>query len=309
MADVGPRDEAELRQARHVFRSMGTDVVVIAPGDAEPTLFRRAAARVEAVFADVDRRFSRFRLDSELSVVNGRAGGRVRVSPEFATLLRFALLGAVRTHGLFDPTVLPAVVAAGYDRDFEGIRRIERVAGPPVLPAQAWRRVRLEGRTLTMPPDAALDFGGIAKGWAVDRAADRLGVLRWAVVNAGGDLRVAGSPPDGEVLVAVEDPDRPGSEIARVVVSGGAIATSSVRRRSWGPGLHHLIDPRTGSPAATGVLQATVWAPTCAEAEIRSKWALLAGPEALSELSALLVMDDGRLLRSIPVDDPAEASA
>jgi FAD:protein FMN transferase len=65
-----------------------------------------------------------------------------------------------------------------------------------------------------------------------------------------------------------------------------------VMARAWGPGLHHLIDPRTGRPASNGILQATVWAPTCAEAEVGSKWALLAGEAILDRLPAVIVRDD-----------------
>jgi thiamine biosynthesis lipoprotein len=288
---------------------MGTDVALIAPEDVAEVRFRAAARHVESLFEELDGRFSRFRDDSELSRVNARAGGRLRVSPEFAILLRFALHGARQTNGLFDPTILPALVAAGYDRDFDELGTGDRAPARPEGPAGNWRGVRLEGTRLSLPSGTGLDFGGVAKGWAVDLAAELLDDFPWGVVNAGGDLRVVGRPPEGEVLVAVEDPEHSGREIARVVVDGGAVATSSVRRRAWGPGMHHLIDPRTWLPAATGVLQATVWAPTCAEAEIRSKWALLAGESSLEEITALLVMEDGRLPRSIPADEPVEAPA
>ena len=101
------------------------------------------------------------------------------------------------------------------------------------------------------------------------------------------------------VQVGVVDPHDPSVEILQVGLTGGALATTSVVTRSWGPGLHHVIDPRTGLPAATGVLQATVWAETCTEAEVMSKWALLSGPRVLRELPAALVMEDGRVLVSL----------
>jgi thiamine biosynthesis lipoprotein len=288
---------------------MGTDVDVILPADVGSAELSRWAAEVESLFSELDRRFSRFREDSELTRLNARAGRTVEVSSGFAALLGFALRGAAETDGLFDPTVLPALTAAGYDRDFDEIEveatpRIRPV--PPPAPARAWHEIRLVGRRVFLPEGVALDFGGVAKGWAVDQVAERLSGLDWALVNAGGDLRVVGRPPPGEVLVGVEHPLEPGAEVGRVLLRGGAVATSSVTRRSWGAGRHHLIDPRTWLPADTGVLQATVWAPTCAEAEIRSKWALLAGPEILGEIPALLVMEDGRYLHSLPTDEPAE---
>jgi thiamine biosynthesis lipoprotein len=123
----------------------------------------------------------------------------------------------------------------------------------------------------------------------VDRAAERaLGAgLPWVLVDAGGDLRVAGEA--SPLPVAVEDPHRPGHELLRLVLERGALATSSVARRSWGEGLHHVIDPRTGQPSAAATVQATAWAPTCAEAEIRATWALLEGPSAAARFPAAIV--------------------
>jgi FAD:protein FMN transferase len=284
---------------RFRFRSMGAEVEVIASPEAPEERFLASSARVQGIFDELDQRFSRFRPDSELTIVNERAGRWAEVSDEFASLLRFALWGARNSGGLFDPTVLPALVAAGYDRDFDELVTVEGPPPPPRGPAGAWRRIRLKGNRLRVSPGTGLDFGGLAKGWAVDRAVQSLVDLPWAAVNAGGDLRIVGAAPPGELLVAVEDPRQPGQEIARVVLSEGAVATSSTTKRAWGPGVHHLIDPRTSRPGATGIIQSTVWAPTCAGAEIRSKWALLSGESALDRFPALLVRDDGEMLRSI----------
>jgi FAD:protein FMN transferase len=284
---------------RHRFPSMGTAVEILGPSETPEDQFFAAVQRVGDAFGLLDQMFSRFRSDSELTYVNERAGRRVDVSDEFARLTRFALWGARNSGGLFDPTVLPALVAAGYDRDFDQLATVEGPRPPLRGAAGAWRRIRLQGNRLHLPPGAALDFGGVAKGWAVDRAVETLGDLPWAAVNAGGDLRIVGAAPPGELVVAVEDPRQPDREIARLILSGGAVATSSTTRRTWGPGLHHVIDPRTSLPGQTGIIQSTVWAPTCASAEIRSKWALLAGEACLDRFPAFLVCDDGELLRSI----------
>jgi FAD:protein FMN transferase len=172
------------------------------------------------------------------------------------------------------------------------------VLSPPE-PCGRWRDVRLEGDVVTVPMGAGLDLGGLAKGWTVDRAAEGAldAGLEWAVVNAGGDLRIAGASP--VIDVAVEDPEARDAEILRLGLEAGALATSSITRRSWGPHRHHLIDPSTGRPADTGVLQATVLAPTCAEAEVRSKDALLAGDDALSRTTGILVMQDGTIVTNL----------
>jgi thiamine biosynthesis lipoprotein len=118
-------------------------------------------------------------------------------------------------------------------------------------------------------------------------------------VNAGGDLRLRGTAPEGAVSVAVEDPEDAQAELARLHLSHGALATSSVTRRAWGPRLHHLIDPATGRPVVGPVLQATVWAPTCAEAEVAAKDALLSGEAALERSAAIVVLRDGEVHSSL----------
>jgi FAD:protein FMN transferase len=288
------------RVQRWGFRSMGMDMVVTGPlpaGARDRRTFSAVAGSVERLFQEVDARFSRFRPDSELCRVNANAGRWQMVSVPFAELLRRSLDAARSTEGLFDPTILPALEAAGYDRDFDELRAGPAPRALPTGRPRRWTGVELDGRMLLLPEGAALDFGGIAKGWAADRAADLAAALPWALVDAGGDLAMGGHPP-APLQIGIADPSDPGMEVARLGVTGGALATSSVLGRSWGPGMHHLIDPRTWRPAATRVLQATVWAASCTEAEVLSKWTLLRGPRALREVPGLLVMDDGRVLMS-----------
>lgn len=291
--------------ARAAFRAMGTRVRCIAP--AGHATFEPAVASVRATFEREELRFSRFRGDSELSRVNAAAGSWTTVSPAFAELVGFAIAAWERTHGRFDPTLLGAMVAAGYDRDFDEIvagARAELHAGTP---ARGAGDVRLDGRRLRLPDGVALDLGGVAKGWTVDlaaRAAVAAG-LPWALIEAGGDLRLDGEPPVGGLEIAVEDPESSDADVGRIVVRDGALATSSVTRRAWGPGRHHLIDPATGAPSIGPVLQATVWASTCADAEIASKDALLEGAPYLDRGPGLLVLRDGRIVTNIDVMEDA----
>jgi thiamine biosynthesis lipoprotein len=286
---------------------MGTEIDVVGPPEAAS--FRRVAAAIQGLFERLESRFSRFREDSELSRVNRAAGQWVTVSEVFAELLRISLDGARRSAGLFDPTLLRPLVAAGYDRDFREISGPDRGRGRYRMPdvrlrsrTGRWADVRLDGDRLLVPSGTWLDLGGIGKGWAVDLACNLAGELPWAIVNAGGDLRVVGSPPSCGVDVAVDDPEVPGAAILGMRLETGSLATSSVNFRRWsraGRLAHHIIDPRTGEPADTGVLQATAWAPDCAEAEIRAKWALLAGPPIVGHLPVALFMNDGRVLVSL----------
>jgi thiamine biosynthesis lipoprotein len=289
---------------RHGFRAMGTSVRLIADASSDPRAFERAARAVELTFAREEFRFSRFRGDSELTRVNARAGRWTKVSAGFATLLAYSLDAAASSDGLFDPTVLPALIAAGYDRDFDELIAGARDALHPSEPCGRWPDIELDGDLVRLPVGVGLDFGGIAKGWTVDLAAhDAVAQgLRWAIVNAGGDLRIVGTPPLDGFQIGIDDPEMPGEEVTRVRVDRGALATSSVTARAWGPGRHHLIDPRTGLPADTGVLQASVWAETCAEAEIRSKWSLLTGLASLDHVTGVLVTADGRVVTNLEAE-------
>lgn len=284
------------------FRAMGTSVRVVVSPDVSPPGFRRASQTVEEIFDREEQRFSRFRSDSELSQVNAAGGRWVRISEPFVELLDLSIRAAERTGGLFDPTILPSLKAAGYNGDFRELR--EELAVPPAVPRPCgrWQEISRSEDLVRLPEGIAIDFGGIAKGWTVDLAApaalDASGAS-WIVVNAGGDLRVDGAVPPGGIEVGVESPEAPHDEAMRFHLEAGAIATSSIVRRSWGPGLHHLIDPRTSLPATTGVLQATAWAPRCAEAEVLSKEALLLGPAVLRRVPGILVLDGDEIVTNL----------
>jgi thiamine biosynthesis lipoprotein len=284
---------------------MGTTVTVLGPGGS-PDAFEAAVGRIERRFAAEDRRFSRFRADSELTAVNEAAGSWTKVSGGFARVADLALEGARRTGGLFDPTVLPALAAWGYDRDFDSIRRRATVGEVRPPRCGRWAEIEVADDRLHLPEGVALDFGGIAKGWTVDRAIEDAG-LPWVLIDAGGDLRLTGL--EGGLDVAVDDPLRPGEEAARVHLEEGALATSSTTCRTWGPGLHHVIDPRTARPLAGEVIQATAWAVDCAHAEVRSTWALMTGPAALDTVPGLLVLTGDRIVTNLPSTTLEEAMA
>jgi thiamine biosynthesis lipoprotein len=213
------------------------------------------------------------------------------------------------TAGRFDPTILPTLVAAGYDRSFELVAR----AGPPApgaLPAPGCAGIALQPDTglVRLPPGVALDLGGIAKGHAADRAVDTLlaAGATGALANLGGDVRVAGSPPDADAwTVGVDDPHRAGRDLAVLALAAGAVATSSRTRRRWLRGgrlFHHLIDPATGAPADRGVDAAVIIAAEAAWAEVLAKATLVAGPDEGAELvgafgaTGLLILDSGAVV-------------
>jgi thiamine biosynthesis lipoprotein len=279
--------------AVHRFHAMGTEVEVHlqpAPGD-----LSAAFAEVEALFERLEQMFSRFRPDSNLSVLNRE--GAAEVCEEFLDLVAFALEARERTDGSVDPTVHEAVVAAGYDRSFEQLRA-DRPG--PIRAIPAGGDVKVRGRRVQLGVGVRLDLGGFAKGYAVDRAVQLLSPLGACLVNAGGDLAVGGVPAEGVWPVSVALPDGP----LTVGLRRGALVTSGCDRRRWsvaGREQHHLIDPKTGRPADTNLERVSAAAPTALQAEVLAKWLFLAGEEravAAAEARALpcvLVTGDGRV--------------
>lgn len=274
---------------RATFRAMGTDVelLVDAEGEVGP-----AFASAQAEFERLEGLLSRFREDSQLSVLNRE--GSLQAGSDLVRVTQLALEARERTGGRFDPTVLDAVAAAGYDRSFEEIS--DAVA--PIRPsASCGGGVRLDPGTgrIELDPGVRLDFGGIGKGYAVDRACALLAESGPCLVNAGGDLAACGRswPVGVETAQAT----------MTLELDGGALATSGVDRRRWRTAAgeaHHLIDPANGRPAESDVLRVTVVAPTAVEAEVLAKALFLAGAEQAraeaDELEApcVLVLVDGR---------------
>lgn len=260
------------------FRAMGTEVTVLAPHESEQDE-AQLTERVAAVFEEAERRFSRFRADSELSALN-RADGPVRVSREMIDTLLAARSLVSRTAGLFDPAVGAALIAAGYDRSFAP-GALDRDEAPSWARRQRYDEVILDaGEGLVhRPPHVQIDLGGFVKGLTADRAA---GLVEGVVaIDAGGDAVLRGAGPDGEGwLVDVEDPRDAARVLLTLRLRDRAVATSAPNRRRWRSGaqaMHHLIDPRTGRPATTDLAQATVVAPGAAEAEALVKAVFVLG--------------------------------
>jgi thiamine biosynthesis lipoprotein len=244
-------------------------------------------------------RFSRFIAGSELCRLNADLRAVVPVSTTMAQLVRAVREAGAATGGLVDGTLLGEIVAAGYATDLRAPPPLElalRLA-PPRRPAAPdprarWQELTVDGWEVHRPRGVRLDSGGLAKGLFADLIADRL--HDDFAVDCGGDLRFSG--PVRRIEVA--DPFG-GAPVHAFELERAAVATSGIGRRSWlgpdGRPAHHLLDPATGQPAFTGVVQATALAPTAVEAEWRAKAAVLSGPDrALDWLphGGVVVLDD-----------------
>ena len=204
-------------------------------------------------------RLTRFSPDSELSELNAHLGEWHAVSDDLASVLQAALDAYAVSGGLVNAAVLPSMIAIGYTRPFAqgtGLATLQEPHALPPLPEV------LELRPGAARVSSGIDLGGIAKGWMADRLANAVGSD--CLVNLGGDLHARGEWP---VEVAG----------TTLLLRDQAAATSSVRKRRWGD-VHHLIDPRTGLPAQTGLTEVSVVTSTALEAEVVAKTALLLGP-------------------------------
>lgn len=294
---------AEAVQAE--FPVMGSTAHLLVAGG--PELLARARSRLE----ELESLWSRFRTDSELCRLNASPGQWVRLSAPTLALVRRAVRACEVTGGLFDPTVLPALEAAGYTRSFPALpKEMPPVAAP--VPALGCAGIEITGDRVRLPAGVRLDLGGIGKGYGADLLAEELlaAGAEGACVNLGGDVRVAGTGPRGGAWgVAVEDEAHPGTDVAWLALADGAVATSTRLRRQWrrqGRGFHHLIDPGSGAPASSGVVTVTVVAARTQWAEVLAKAALIAGLPAGAALleahgvAGLLVMEDGTAHRAGP---------
>ena len=295
-------------EAEHVVEVMGTraHVIVVAPTLGLADLLGTSAV---ARLVGLERTWSRFLPDSELSRLNRHAGTAVSVSHDVMGLVQRAVEAWHRTGGRYDPTVLPALIAAGYDRDFRELTDAPAAAGTsPTAPSPGCDGIRFDVNTIMLPAETAIDPGGIGKGLAADWVIDQVmtGGATGACINVGGDLRVAGlGPADRPWSVAIDHPLEPRRIIGHVELHDAALVSSWRTRRSWGaPGRerHHLIDPATGAPAWSGLAGVTVMAPDAWWAEALATALFLAGPDDAPGLAqhhgvgALLVSDDGRVL-------------
>jgi thiamine biosynthesis lipoprotein len=292
------------------FRAMGCQMMA-----ALDNAGKRALQRLEQVpawFEEWEQTLSRFRSDSELSQLNRSGGAPQIVSQTFWKVFQASLEAEKRSLGLVTPVVLEALEAAGYDRSFSEMAPDQparrHVANQPArkLSAIRWDA---SSRTIQLPAGMRLDFGGIAKGWAAQLAAQRLSLYGPALVDAGGDIAISALMSDGQPwTVAIEDPFDPQSDIGLLLLGRGGVATSGKDYRRWkqsGIWKHHIIDPRSGLPAETDVLSATIVAPSVMEAEAAAKTVLILGSQAGLEwlearpvLTGLIVLENGQRLNS-----------
>ncbi len=278
----------------------------------EPADLSGVLVELDRRLDELEQRWSRFVSGSDVSRLNSAAGRGLVVHRDTQVLVETAIAAWNLSSGAFDPTVHDAIVAAGYDRDFARLAS----DGPPEgaqwfdepTPGCVGIRVDRDLGVVGLPAGVGFDAGGIGKGLAADllvahALCDGENNVEGALVNLGGDLRVAGRCDDGLPGWLIEL-DEPGVDPLNLSLVEGAVATSSRLRRTWSLGgqrAHHLIDPHTGrsttdSPRVVTVVAARAWVAEVLAKTLHVRWRSSAHGQ-LGELldrrgAAALVIDD-----------------
>ena len=319
-----PRVTIDREPVTLAVRAMNTTVTlqVITEGEVGADAATEAVTAAAWVFERTERACTRFDPQSPLMQANADPLSWHAVPRECYLALREALHAHRVTDGRFDPRVLRALVELGYDRtlpfghgdvdlpDRQGMPPAAAAPTPPSL--LPWEpRFDADRSAVLLGPDP-VDLGGIGKGLAVRWAARELArVGEVYLVDAGGDCHLGGGGPEGDGWrVGIEDPAGGPVPVAVLQVEDAAVATSSTAVRAWrvrGTRLHHLVDPRSGTSADTGLVSVTVVGDDAANAEVWTKALLIAGAEAAQHLcarhglAALWVHRDGRVGTSDPM--------
>lgn len=292
------------------FTAMGSRIFIAVDTD-DQSIFSEAL-KAQQWFEEWEQVLSRFRFSSELSEINRHPGTAIGVSDTLAEVLLAARNAERLSEGLVTPTMLNALTLAGYDEDFESLlnrsaAEFKLALTTPVKPGKV--DFDEHNQTLTLPFGTALDFGGIAKGWAAHQTMLRLSDYAPVLVDAGGDIAVSGLMQDGgQWPIGVANPFNQDSNLALLMLPACGVATSGKDYHRWlfnGEMQHHIIDPRSLRPAATDVLTITVLAADVMAAETYAKAALIQGSEAgvawleqLKGIGYLLVLEDGSVIKN-----------
>ena len=298
---------AASEEAIERFECFGSSCAAYVTGNGRDGVAHEAVALARAELCQWHARFSRFSPTSELSRLNADPRSSMPVSPLMARLAHAVREAGVRTGGLVDATLLDDLETAGYKHDLgTPLPLTETLAlAPPRTPAAAaaepgWKllEVDLANAIVTRPPGVKLDSGGLAKGLFADVLGERLAAYPSFAIDCGGDLSIGGAAGVTRAIVIESPFDARPLHTFHLTHTG--VATSGIGRRSWldgeGEPAHHLLDPGTGRPAFTGIVQVTALAPSALLAEIHAKAAILSGPRSARRWLAhggVIVFDDG----------------
>jgi len=268
----------------HTVASMGAVVTIQVVGHGATRRQKRdrenGVQRAVAWFRRIDEDCTRFDPGSEVSRLSTRIGQPVRVSALVYRAVEFALAVAEETGGAFDPAIGLEMEARGFNREYRSGQLVSTQV--EIADTASYRDVALDAgqQTITLHRPLVLDLGAVAKGLAVDMAAQELREFEDFAVNAGGDLYLGGHNADSSAWsVGIRHPRSEHELIETLHVSNSAVCTSGdyERRSPTAAGDHHIIDPRSGVSAAAAA-SVTVVAPSAMVADALGTAAFVLGP-------------------------------
>jgi thiamine biosynthesis lipoprotein len=251
----------------------------------------------------IDAACNRFNDASEITRLNRSAGAPLAVSSTFELALEAALRSFDATDGLCDPTILPALISLGYDRDYSLVAQDHSIGAAVATPAPGVDAVHWDraAHTVSLDPGCQIDLGASAKALCADLVVSELAEFGGAIVEIGGDVAVHGHGAEGPWAIGVSDSLQLTGHEPRISLTNGGVATSSTDTRTWKVDTqtaNHVIDPRTGSFAHGDYATASVSAASCVLANAFATAALLWDDDAAFHIaqsgwSARLVRRDG----------------
>ncbi len=277
------------RRVQQSRQLLGSEVIL--------TLVGQNQAELEGILEELwteiqifEATFSRFKKSSELTAVNHKAGQHTTVSLEFVALSQAAKLWSLSTDGLYNPFILPSLQAAGYQGSWPTVDRYDPETSYVNRQIVAATQLQVGDTWIEIPPLTALDFGGIGKGYLLDQLVSQLpAIVTGYWFSLGGDIICGGYDLQQRPWhIRIQKADAEGS-MGIVTNSDGqplAIATSGITKRR-GANWHHLIDPRTGYPADTDVLSATVTGTNATASDIYAKCLVIVGSEPAQQFASI----------------------
>jgi FAD:protein FMN transferase len=247
---------------------------------------RRDAMVLAAIVAEeawrVERKYSRYRSDSAVSIINQSRGGQMVLDDETVSMIDYAQHCFEISSGMFDIT--SGILRTAWQFD-QSDRLPQSAVIEELLPLIGFDKLQWHRPVLMMPHKMELDFGGFGKEYAVDRAYALLAGQYHGVflINFGGDLRANRAPPKGVWRVGVERPGAHGDASVMLELEYGALATSGDSHRYLmknGVRYGHILDPHTGWPVEGAPRSVTVAASSCTEAGLLATMASLKGAQA-----------------------------
>ncbi len=261
------------------FSALGTEWSIVVDHDTFGDEDKKAILEAIATF---ENRFSRFRMESEVNAFRTASAGTYEISEEFSRLLHRARELQHLTKGVYDPALGRLLEQAGYDASYR-LTADDEVA---TFQLPVWSIV---GRDLTIDGPVVFDFGGIGKGYCIDRVSlhlQRLG-YEYFLVEGGGDMYGTTKRDGTPYRVALEWPGKVDTAFGILALDHQGVAVSDSFKRRWQKGWHHIIDPHTKKPIEA-ILGCTAVAPNAFAADCMTSGLFLSSPKSYQSLSDAL---------------------